>query len=298
MRKVKKDLNNIPVQLQNCTTHLDRIINERKSLGSKTIKAQFIIYSGPVTDINSVKYKLKEIYKNKCAFCESSYDEMTIDHYRPKDSIANASALGYFWLCYEWSNLIFACGPCNEIYKRYKFPILGSYIDHSLKSSLELKQDSNRLLVELNKIEKPLILNPEEKNFSPQKYIKFDRDGKPSGIDKKGRGQTTIDECGLDKTILNGNRKSKLDNLIKYSILQLIYNPDKYTDDEMIIEFKQMLDNLKCSASDEYTLFYKWSIKNIKEFVYDHPIINSLPETGKFKINLRKAIEEKLSIII
>ncbi len=296
MRKVKKNLNDIPQRLRNCNAHLDRIINERKNTGTKAIQAQFNIYSGLAEDVNSVKYKLKNLYKGKCAYCESIKDDMTVDHYRPKDSVSGGNKLGYFWLCYEWSNLLYSCSDCNQIYKGYKFPILGRYFDFTSKSSAELKTDLNKLNSNLNKFEKPLILNPEEKNFSPEKYIKFNRDGKPIGIDSKGRGTTTILDCGLDKTILNGRRKAKLDNLLLYSIAFLIKNPDKYTDEEMVLEFKEMLEKLKCKISDEYTLFYKWSLKNVKEFVYDNPILRKLPDTGKFKINLKKAIEEKFEV--
>lgn len=298
MRKVIKNLNDIPNSLGNCDTHLDRIIKERKNRSTKKIKAQFNIYSGIESDVESVKYKLKKIYKNKCAFCESTRDEMTVDHYRPKDLIKGGSELGYFWLCYEWSNLLYACSDCNENHKGTKFPILGSYFDFRTKSPAELKSDINKLNDKLNVYEKPLILNPEEKYFSPERYIKFDRDGKPSGIDIKGRGTRTIEDCGLDKTILNGKRKEKLDRLITFAMAQLVKYPDKYNDSEMKEEFKNILEDLICDPSEEFTLFYKWSIKLIKEFVYDHPKLKKLPENGKFKQNLKIAIEEKFKVQI
>ena len=54
----------------------------------------------------------------KCAYCETKYlknSDNWLEHYRPKSQ--------YYWLAYEWSNLIPTCTKCNRI-KKAKFPII------------------------------------------------------------------------------------------------------------------------------------------------------------------------------
>jgi uncharacterized protein (TIGR02646 family) len=59
-----------------------------------------------------IKEDLKNMYHNKCAFCEqklTDYDNgqlFTVEHYRPKSI--------YWWLGNEWTNLFPTCQTCND----------------------------------------------------------------------------------------------------------------------------------------------------------------------------------------
>lgn len=51
-----------------------------------------------------------------------------VEHYRPKAAVqqsreAPVERPGYYWLCYEWENLLFSCGICNGEHKRSLFPL-------------------------------------------------------------------------------------------------------------------------------------------------------------------------------
>ncbi len=67
---------------------------------------------------DAVRNQLQVMFGSKCAFCEShirhvSYDQ--IEHFRPKHRFPE--------LCFEWDNLLLACGGCNGAkYKGTKFP--------------------------------------------------------------------------------------------------------------------------------------------------------------------------------
>ncbi|MDY6994467.1 MAG: HNH endonuclease [Pseudomonadota bacterium] len=103
MRKVNKDFNAPPEALQ-------RGFQEHKiNLLEKKSNHQF---DGRIYN-NAVKSKLKKLYHDKCAYCESSMsdDIFTVEHYRPKKG-----SYSYYWLGYEWSNLLPVCEKCNNIY--------------------------------------------------------------------------------------------------------------------------------------------------------------------------------------
>jgi uncharacterized protein (TIGR02646 family) len=61
---------------------------------------------------------LWEMQRHKCCFCERQYETKwsTVEHFRPKTSANRGDGrvdIGYWWLCYEFSNLFFACPNCN-----------------------------------------------------------------------------------------------------------------------------------------------------------------------------------------
>jgi uncharacterized protein (TIGR02646 family) len=124
-----------------------------------------------------IKKELKDIYHNKCGYCEIflvEYDcdeKFSIEHFRPKEH--------YYWLGAEWTNLFPACNKCNNNkgseftlqieYNRVKkenapFDNLGNII--SLKCLA-----SNKELLD----EQPLCLHPELDN--PLEYFEINANG-------------------------------------------------------------------------------------------------------------------------
>ncbi len=66
-----------------------------------------------------IKRQLKQLFKAKCAYCESSVEAVShlhVEHFRPQSI--------YPRLAYEWSNLLLACGKCNSDFKAGKFPLM------------------------------------------------------------------------------------------------------------------------------------------------------------------------------
>ncbi|MGO1003747.1 hypothetical protein [Lysobacter sp. CA196] len=66
-----------------------------------------------------VKQSLRDLFKKKCAYCESFHESTSsadIEHYRPKASVdGEPGHRGYWWLAADWNNLLRSCIGCNRI---------------------------------------------------------------------------------------------------------------------------------------------------------------------------------------
>lgn len=79
----------------------------------------------------SVKTVLIAMQHEKCAFCEAKplhVSDGDVEHFRPKGGVRQADSEplerpGYYWLAYEWHNLLFACERCNRRHKKSLFPL-------------------------------------------------------------------------------------------------------------------------------------------------------------------------------
>lgn len=204
MRKVvKRDDERTEKLASNETYELikDIVININKDrISSSIYRDSYVTKNGARSHVED---HLAISYKNKCAYCER-LEKADIEHYRPKKSVAGENDHdGYYWLCYEWSNLIPSCITCNrEGAKHTKFPIQGTrvyYPPDLIEGELNLEQfkaDSEYL-----SIEKPYLLHPEVDD--PSEYFSFkiaeDKKGiEIIGIDDIGRGLKTIDICKLN----------------------------------------------------------------------------------------------------
>lgn len=274
MRKVSRAGIAIPAELSNniCTDHLNEVI----SVPSTKISGD--IYRGKIVHADrSVEYTvrdaLKTLYKNKCGYCEKQANAPYIDHHRPTGTITgNAkNSRGYYWLCYEWTNLIPSCHDCNSVTaKGSKFPLSGArkstHPTHGQPPSLNLahfKYDS-----QYNLDERPLLLHPEY--CDSQDHFKFDRDGKIIGITKEGK--QTVSILKLDNEDLNGwRRKIYEDHLADVrKIIRKFYRPvNPISDDqfeELIGEWVEKLVSDANNPAVEYTFFRKYLLENIDYF--------------------------------
>lgn len=142
----------------------------------------------------TVRQKLAEIYHNKCAFCESfgNSSPLQIEHYRPKSI--------YYWLAYEWSNLLLVCHECGTK-KSDNFPIQGVRAAQPRDNRSQWQAGSTSFMAE-----KPLLLNPETDD--PTDHLVFLPDGSIAGKDNSERGKQTIKICDLNRPTLTAARKA------------------------------------------------------------------------------------------
>jgi uncharacterized protein (TIGR02646 family) len=148
-----------------------------------------------------VKAVLLKMQHNKCAFCEAKPLHVSsgdIEHFRPKAAVndgVNVLRPGYYWLAYEWTNLLFACEACNRRNKGCLFP---------------LTEPSRRARSHHDPItdEAPLFINPCDDE--PSIHIGF-REHVPYA--KTERGRATIDALGLARPELNADREEKFATL-------------------------------------------------------------------------------------
>jgi hypothetical protein len=154
---------------------------------------------------------------DKCAYCEVDLDpgqrQGDVEHYRPKgrvrnqrgelvkvtDGAAEADHPGYYWLAYEWRNLLPSCLACNrragdaatgqQTGKGEIFPTLDDWWAAK-------PEDVER--------EQPALLNPWVDD--PREHLVFDPD---TGIvgDRTERGRITIQILGLNHRSLPEARK-------------------------------------------------------------------------------------------
>ena len=149
-----------------------------------------------------VKPLLMQLFRNKCAFCETYLPESpaaTVEHFRPKLDVQDISGKrvfsrrpGYYWLAYRWENLYIACHACSQN-KRNHFPIEGP--------RAETPWDIVK--------EQPFLLDPCVDD--PEMSLQFDEDGKLLSLQPKGK--VTIQLLGLNRESLVTARAEEIRNL-------------------------------------------------------------------------------------
>lgn len=160
-------------------------------------------FDGALYGHSSVKRALVDAQHGKCCFCESKTGmDGDVEHYRPKAGFSQAKRQriqgpGYYWLAYEWSNLLLCCSICNQRFKRSLFPLA----DASRRAKSH-HADVGR--------EEPLFINPAERD--PEEHISF-RHEIPYPVGGSGAGKATINALGLDREILNERRRDRLKHL-------------------------------------------------------------------------------------
>ncbi|CAM1359131.1 HNH endonuclease family protein [Tenacibaculum xiamenense] len=196
----------------------------------------------------SIKNILKTSQFGKCAFCESNITHIShgdVEHFRPKKGYCqnNNDELhgpGYYWLAYDFENLMLACQVCNQREKKNLFPLRNPEkrkISHN---------DANSL-----KKEKPFFINP--LNEEPSFFIKF-HGAQAVGIDKNHRGKKTIENIGLNRKGKNGISdlfEMRLDYLKKVQYTYFIANCNVSTQisREKIDEAKALMQQYRSPKS-------------------------------------------------
>jgi uncharacterized protein (TIGR02646 family) len=174
-----------------------------------------------------VKKKLVTTHRSKCCYCETKYEDprhLAIEHFRPKVGVRQSSAHpteypGYYWLAYDWDNLLLSCHECNSDYKRTFFPLANP-------------QSRARSHHDDLSIERPLLVNPVSPN--PRRHIRF-QDETPYHRTRKGR--ITIEVIGLRRTRLRDARFNYLAEL--KSSLEIVEVAEKYP---RILELRKLAD--------------------------------------------------------
>jgi len=160
--------------------------------------------------------ELRPIYSNKCAYCETSASagaDLRVDHFRPKQKlIENTNHGGYYWLTYEWSNLILACEKCNGK-KSNRFPIhteANRIFIPRLDSSGHCTSEYRNTHSTIYTSEAPILLNPEADDV--EQHLIFKPNGEVTGL--TSRGNETISILDLNRPTLVIARKKMIDGLL------------------------------------------------------------------------------------
>lgn len=166
--------------------------------GRKKLEIDSAIYGH-----SSVKQKLVAAQHGKCAFCESKLRHIAhgdIEHFRPKAGYLQAAGEkplkkpGYYWLAYDWTNLLFACQICNQQGKKNLFPLVDP-----ARRAVSHHDDLGE--------EEPLLIDPA--TVDPHDYIGF-REEVAYGLAGRPHGKTTIKVLGLNRQALCEVRRDHL----------------------------------------------------------------------------------------
>lgn len=161
--------------------------------GRRTFQFDPGIYAHP-----SVKAELKLMQHDKCCFCEAKVSHISsgdVEHFRPKagfrqDERHRLERPGYYWLAYDWHNLLFCCELCNRRHKGNLFPV---------DNPAARARDHNGLAEQ----ESALFINPAAED--PEQFISF-REEIPIPLAANPRGDATIRALGLNRKDLNDDR--------------------------------------------------------------------------------------------
>jgi hypothetical protein len=178
---------------------------------------------------------LKNVFHHKCAYCETRIDRFYGDaeHYRPKGAVKyrvpdtgeertaqaerEAGQLqdhpGYFWLAYNWRNLVPSCTFCNSGKgKQNQFPVQKRYVLWKQCTPAQVQQLRDKAYpraegsdlyylgpLDLDQEEDPELLHPYRDQ--PEEHLGFEAGGLVTW--KSDLGESSVKVYQLDDHNLN-----------------------------------------------------------------------------------------------
>lgn len=248
IKLTKKVESAIPEILQTTGSIATQLLLEQAANGDYNFDFKSSIYGH-----EEVKSDLKKIQHHKCCFCESKINHIDygdVEHFRPKAGwVQDSEKLnqpGYYWLVYDWDNLLLSCKLCNELHKKNHFP---------------LSDNDNRAIATRNiTVEQPLFIHPA--NDNPEDFIYF-KEEIPVAIKANVRGVETIKKLGLDRELLNEQRRARL-NMIR-DIYDLARS---YPDTPEKPAAKRKIEKYKTQSQHDETEYACM----LRSFFKEHPI--------------------------
>ncbi|WP_321280162.1 AAA family ATPase [Marinifilum fragile] len=223
--------------------------------------------------------KLKEIlherFHGKCGYCEIKISEPqagVVDRFRPHNGVRDEKEYYkdlYWWLTYEWDNLIYSCKECHQ-YKANYFPVKG--VRASFKGDFLTQEEK-------------LLLNPCTDN--PNDHFFLSNLGTIAGGTEEAHH--TIELLRLNRSRLNEKRLSAIERI--KSIIADITEDEVYVLNEETLKYLQDIFNQ--NPKIEF-LFAKSYYLNTQ--IEHHPDLfnflkrdsySKLPEFEKYKSSLR-----------
>lgn len=230
-----------------------------------------------VSDLYRRKSVKQEVYfskagpfRGRCAYCESyiaDFQHGDIEHFRPKKAVTDENDVpitisgpggkpeqhpGYFWLAYNWRNLLPSCVTCNQpgdegIGKRNRFP-------------LDLPPTHGMPNTDVAE-ERPLLINPiDPDDDDPEHHLGIEVEtGVMCAKNNSKRGDMCIKIFGLNiRDQLVSARKSAITETIAKCIELLM------ADDARAPILKKELNEME-QGSFSYTLARRAALKRAGE---------------------------------
>lgn len=186
-------------------------------------------FDGKVFSHATVREQLLEDQNQKCCFCEKGREHVhEVEHFRPKKAVRQEKGdplmyPGYYWLAYDWSNLLMACRFCNGR-KGTLFP---------LRDPDARARSHNDDISE----EEPLLIQPDKED--PSEHIAFREHVAVPVTDK---GKRTIDVCGLNRDQLRSDRRESFEMISQLQSLAAL-DLDESIEARLMIERRAQSDS-------------------------------------------------------
>jgi len=219
---------------------------------------------------NSLKWTLKRIYHEKCAFCETYIKNEVgdIEHFRPKNANANQAkkcdkTYSYYWLAFSWDNLLPCCSRCNGK-KSNCFDIEGNRVNYNSEELFDLHDK----MEVYNREEKPKLLHPEYDSF--ENDIRFSKYGEIESDNERVNYTVTI--CDLNRENLKTDRLSVVTDFMEKLHEHLnSFNNNLNNDNfnECLEYFKVTIEDFikKSNIEYQYSLVYKYIKNDFEQFL-------------------------------
>jgi uncharacterized protein (TIGR02646 family) len=209
---------------------------------------------------DQLKIYLNDVFFGKCGYCETKInpDLAKVDRYRPNNGVRDKNEYFqdlYWWLAFEWDNLIYSCKECNQ-YKANYFPIKGA---RALTQNHDLKREHK------------MLLNPYEDDSS--KHLSYDDFGNIHPITDEGF--QTIELLRLDRTYLVEDRR-KAGKEIRDAVESLLSGLD---DTLLLRDYLIKIYELE-DYRIEFLSYKRWVL--IKELEIS-PLLNDILRLGDFR---------------
>lgn len=215
---------------------------------------------------------LREVFKGKCAYCESVITLETsrseYDHFRPKGGARGLdkefSTDHYWWLTYDWNNIYLSCTLCNQ-YKSTWFPVEGKRIPLNTPYKKVIYHEK-ALLVD------PCIDKPEE-------HLIYNEEGEVDFLTPKGK--ITIEIIKLNRIELVSARKKIIQELKREweHFSTLFSNPE-----ENMTAINKMVKSWRIIFSNDSSKSYLAIQRQILTKLFKEAGINDYLNNRDFKI--------------
>jgi hypothetical protein len=178
----------------------------------------------PIEFASSIWAELRQwlfvkVFHGKCAYCEGRVRPQSwgaAEHWRPKGGVTVRDEVGklqkverdgqrhpgYYWLAYDWRNLVPVCETCNSGKgKGTQFPVNRQHA---------FSPGEGATTEELNECEQPLLLHPFDGGTrDPRNHLYFDEFGIPHPRNGSEYGAASIEVFGLDREDLVDDRRRR-----------------------------------------------------------------------------------------
>ena len=256
-------------QMQECDRQSDRGVRS-----GEEIKFNDRLYKGQKDEVY-INQENEAPFHGKCAYCEqiiTGDQHGDIEHYRPKGAVKDADNKevlvtmngkdrdhpGYYWLAYDWKNLLPSCVRCNQlnrtmngerIGKGNRFPVEG---DHACSPGDE-------------DCEKPMLLHPVFDD--PEEHLQLDDTGLLLPMTERGRA--TVQILGLNERNLPESRKRKIEDVLG-TYAQLAQDLILRRQDVLVETRKERIKEIK-SGRTEFAMAGRRALGQARADVRDFP---------------------------